>query len=73
MRTLQAMAHEVEIVPDRQISLTDLDARARARNGRCSGVGSTTAPLLRVGRVQPVARVVARQSIGVLAGRKTTA
>ena len=38
MRELQSMAHEVETAPDRQISLTDPDARAMATNGKGTGL-----------------------------------
>ncbi|WP_284317381.1 transposase, partial [Methylobacterium gnaphalii] len=38
MRTLQAMARQVEVAPDRQISLTDPDARAMATNGKGTGL-----------------------------------
>jgi len=38
MRDLQSMAHEVETAPDRQISLTDPDARAMATNGKGTGL-----------------------------------
>lgn len=38
MRTLQAMARQVETAPDRQISLTDPDARAMATNGKGTGL-----------------------------------
>jgi transposase len=38
MRQLQAMESAVEAVPDRQISLTDPDARAMATNGRGTGL-----------------------------------
>jgi transposase len=37
MRELQAMAAAVEVAPDRQISLTDPDARAMATNGKGTG------------------------------------
>lgn len=38
MRELQAMAVAVEVAPDRQISLTDPDARAMATNGKGTGL-----------------------------------
>jgi transposase len=38
MRELQAMAVAVELAPDRQISLTDPDARAMATNGKGTGL-----------------------------------
>lgn len=38
MRELQSMAREVETAPDRQISLTDPDARAMATNGKGTGL-----------------------------------
>ncbi len=38
MRALQAMAVAVEVAPDRQISLTDPDARAMATNGKGTGL-----------------------------------
>lgn len=38
MRELQAMAKVVETAPDRQISLTDPDARAMATNGKGTGL-----------------------------------
>lgn len=42
MRTLQAMARQVEVTPDRQISLTDPDARAMATNGKAQASSATT-------------------------------
>ena len=38
MRELQSMARQVETAPDRQISLTDPDARAMATNGKGTGL-----------------------------------
>ena len=38
MRELQSMACQVETAPDRQISLTDPDARAMATNGKGTGL-----------------------------------
>jgi transposase len=38
MRELQAMASAVEVAPDRQISLTDPDARAMATSGKGTGL-----------------------------------
>ena len=38
MRELQSMAREVETAPDRQISLTDPDARAMSTNGKGTGL-----------------------------------
>ncbi len=38
LRTLQAMETLVEAAPDRQISLTDPDARAMATNGKGTGL-----------------------------------
>ena len=38
MRTLQAMAHEVETAPDRQISLTDPDSRSMISQAKGTGV-----------------------------------
>ena len=38
MRELQSLAREVETAPDRQISLTDPDARAMATNGKGTGL-----------------------------------
>lgn len=38
MRDLQAMDHVVAVAPDRQVSLTDPDARAMATNGKGTGL-----------------------------------
>ncbi len=38
MRSLQAMADQVETAPDRQVSLTDPDARAMATHGKGTGL-----------------------------------
>ncbi|MBB3952485.1 hypothetical protein GGQ76_003804 [Aureimonas jatrophae] len=38
MRSLQAMAKNVELAPDRQVSLTDPDARAMATHGKGTGL-----------------------------------
>ncbi len=38
MRSLRMMAKQVEMVPDRQVSLTDPDARAMATHGKGSGL-----------------------------------